>query len=77
VSSQTSPDPPYRRRSPAGLDLAKLSDDELTAQRSTETRDLDELRRAAERLRDASADNVLITRAVHGARGTRWIRIST
>jgi 1-phosphofructokinase len=50
-----------------GLDLAKLSDEELTAQGWADVPDLDGLRHAAERLRGAGADNVLITRAAQGA----------
>ena len=51
-----------------GLDVLKMSDEELT-QRSGPggSREVEDLRPAAERLGGAGADNVLITRAARGA----------
>jgi 1-phosphofructokinase len=50
-----------------GLDVVKLSDEELIAQGLADGQDVDDLRSAAEELRKAGADNVLITRAERGA----------
>lgn len=50
-----------------GLDVLKLSDEELVALGWAATPEVDDLRRAAERLRQAGAANVLISRGPHGA----------
>ena len=50
-----------------GVDIVKLSDEELVTLGRAETPELDDLRSAAERLKAAGAGNVLITRAAKGA----------
>jgi 1-phosphofructokinase len=50
-----------------GLDVVKLSDEELIARGWAGTRELDDLQPGAERLRRAGAGNVVITRAARGA----------
>ena len=50
-----------------GVDIAKLSDEEVVAMGWAATPELDDLRSAADRLRQAGAANVLITRAAKGA----------
>ena len=50
-----------------GVDIAKLSDEEVVAMGWATTPELDDLRSAADRLRQAGAANVLITRAASGA----------
>lgn len=50
-----------------GLDVVKLSDDELLTPDCAGTPDLDDLRPEAERLRRAGTVNVVITRAADGA----------
>jgi 1-phosphofructokinase len=50
-----------------GLDVVKLSDEELAEQGLNGAGELDGLRPAAEELQKAGADTVLITRAVKGA----------
>ena len=50
-----------------GVEVVKMSDEELVALDWAPTPEPDDLRAAAERLRQAGADNVLITRAAQGA----------
>jgi 1-phosphofructokinase len=52
-----------------GVDVLKLSDEELVAMGRSATTGADDLRAAAERLHQAGAGNVLITRADQGALG--------
>jgi 1-phosphofructokinase len=50
-----------------GVDVLKLSDEEVVAMNWAPSPSTDDLRAAAERLREAGAANVLITRAARGA----------
>jgi 1-phosphofructokinase len=50
-----------------GLDVVKLSDEELIAWGGAASGELDDLTLAADRLRHAGAENVMITRAARGA----------